>query len=210
MAQVEQPMISETSRIDRGSPRASVAFPVTTGLGQCCGSRCPRLGSEIRCIGAGFTACPKPDMRPWYRVSLLVIAPPPAFPKREGGGAGGGGGAGPGGPPPSSPPPPLSTYYFWSGEGGEALAQRAAFVDDGIWFGDTSEGKAAIKAASDLPRPQRRPIFARAASEYASNASGNVVAFVSITPNYASIFFDIELPELLSNPNVTGIDFVYF
>jgi hypothetical protein len=66
-------------------------------------------------------------------------------------------------------------------------------------------GIAAKEAAAGLPWSQARPIWVAASTEYAEGASGIVVAFVSPDADPASIFYTVELPALMNNPNVTGI-----
>jgi hypothetical protein len=69
----------------------------------------------------------------------------------------------------------------------------------------TEGGQAAAAATEGLDWSAAQPIWNAALQDFAAGASGEVNAFVGANASSNSIFFQTELPTLLSNPNVGTI-----
>ena len=71
---------------------------------------------------------------------------------------------------------------------------------------NTPLGREIIAKTKDIPWEQAKPMWEAASLQFAQQASGTVNAFI-YAPNFnkSSIFFETELPALLSNPNVNEI-----
>jgi RHS repeat-associated protein len=104
------------------------------------------------------------------------------------------------------------TSVFWSG-GAEAEAAATAWAEanGGITLGMTEAGQATATATQGLEWATAQPMWAATSADFASAASGDVVAFINAAGySSSSIFSTVELGALLSNPAVTGITIIIF
>jgi RHS repeat-associated protein len=104
------------------------------------------------------------------------------------------------------------TSVFWSG-GAEAEAAATAWAEanGGITLGMTEAGQATAAGTQGLEWAAAQPMWAATSADFASAASGDVVAFINAAGySSSSIFSTVELGALLSNPAVTGITIIIF
>jgi RHS repeat-associated protein len=104
------------------------------------------------------------------------------------------------------------TSVFWSG-GPEAQAAATAWAEanGGITLGMTEAGQATELATQGLDWAIAKPMWAATSADFASAASGDVVAFINAAGySSESIFATVELGGLLSNPAVTSITIIVF
>jgi RHS repeat-associated protein len=104
------------------------------------------------------------------------------------------------------------TSVFWSG-GAEAEAAATAWAEanGGITLGMTEAGQATAAATQGLEWAAAQPMWAATSADFASAASGDVIAFVNAAAyNPSSVFATVELGALLSNPAVTSITILIF
>jgi len=107
-----------------------------------------------------------------------------------------------------------SEALFWSGLGrgnaGVLRSQRYALENGGRTLEMTGGGKYLddlnlFGPNSPISRAEAELVWAHASREFARGASGQIRAVTgSVRPN--SIWRRVELPELMSNPRVWGID----
>ena len=92
------------------------------------------------------------------------------------------------------------TSVFWSGPGSEAAAESYALANNGVTLGMTTLGQAALNGETT---------WEAASGAFASAASGTVQVFSDAPLTYFpnSIWYNVELPTLANNPNVTNIVF---
>lgn len=104
------------------------------------------------------------------------------------------------------------TSVFWSG-GAEAEAAATAWAEanGGITLGMTEAGQATATATQGLEWAAAQPMWAATSADFASAASGDVIAFINAAAyNPSSVFATVELGALLSNPAVTSITIMIF
>ncbi|HEY2499110.1 MAG TPA: RHS repeat-associated core domain-containing protein [Candidatus Angelobacter sp.] len=104
------------------------------------------------------------------------------------------------------------TSVFWSG-GTEAQAAATAWAEanGGVTLGMTEAGQATEAATQGLDWAAAQPMWTATSADFASAASGDVVAFINAAAyNPSSVFATVELGALLSNPAVTSITIMIF
>lgn len=99
---------------------------------------------------------------------------------------------------------------FYSGRGAREAAENHATSNGLTTLEQTSGGKHLDDlrlfdgTVADVGGDQAANVWGRVSSNYASQASGDVMAIVN-NPRPTSIFLTQELPTLLQNPNVTQV-----
>ncbi|HSZ01702.1 MAG TPA: RHS repeat-associated core domain-containing protein [Terriglobales bacterium] len=95
-----------------------------------------------------------------------------------------------------------TTSVFWTGSGAQAQATSYVAEYGGATLDMTPGGQAAAEATQGLDWSAARPVWNAASQQFAANAVGDVQVFIGETYSTNSIFFQTELPTLLTNPNI--------
>ena len=97
--------------------------------------------------------------------------------------------------------------FFWSGlgRGGDKIAAELAATHGGTTLEQITQGRGIILPVWDAANPSSIQAWQNASRAYAEGASGTVRAVVGDSLRPGSIWETIELPTLMSNPNVTQV-----